>query len=365
MVGEGETVSVPIPAMAEMIGSGIFDNSILIQADQDISLILLHKKPNSIGATMVHPAQELGTLYYVVTPSTFQTARYLKEFAVVASAVPALLEIDLTADTTFQGRLYPAGSQLATFLEAFQVLQLQSSGDLSGTRVQSSEPVAVLSGHMRVKKNHNLDHVVEQLLPVSSWGTTFVVPSVSFQTDVDLVYVIAAQHTRLDYQLGTARNVRNLKAGEVIQFELRFPEALYLSADSGIQVTFFFTGDKRKIVYDAYLINVLAVQNYGRSYRFSGMSDMNNYVTLIANSSKTSQITRDRVAIRGVQWRKISGTDYSWGELNLGGTVPELHRRQKAISLEHPDFPFGVLAFGGRDTEGFGFVPPMSPSSGN
>ncbi|KAJ6663859.1 hypothetical protein lerEdw1_009939 [Lerista edwardsae] len=362
-VGEGETVSVQIPAMAEMIGSGVFENSILIQADQNISLVLLHKKPNSIGATMIHPAQELGTLHYVVTPSTFQTARYLKEFAVVASAVPVSLEIDLTAAVTFQGQSYPAGSKLTAFLEAFQALQLQSSDDLSGTRVQSSKPVAVLSGHVRVKKNHNLDHVVEQLLPVSSWGTTFVVPSVSFQTDVDLVYVIAAQDTRLDYQLGTTRNVRNLKAGEVSQFQLGFPEALYLSADSGIQVTFFFTGDKRKIVYDAYLINVLPIQNYGRSYRFSGISDMNNYITLIANSSKTSRITRDRVAIRDVQWRKIPGTDYSWGELNLGGPVPPLHRRQKPISLEHPDSPFGVLAFGGRDTEGFGFIPPMSPLS--
>lgn len=357
-IREGEMVSVQIPGTAEIIGSGVFDSSILIEADQDISVVLMNKKPSSIGTTMVYPVQKLGTLHYVVTPSTFQTARYLKEFAVVASGVPVSLEIDLMADVTFKGQSYPAGSKMTVLLEAFQVLQLQSPDDLSGTRIKSSEPVAVLSGHTCVKKNHNLDHVVEQLLPVSSWGNTFIVPSMSLQTDVDLVYVIAAQNTRLDYQLGTTHNVRNLRAGEVSQFQLRYPEALYLSADAGIQVIFFFTGDKKNIVYDAYLINVLDIQNYGQSYHFSGINDMDTYVTIIANSSETSQITKGGATIRNIQWRKIPGRDYSWGE-------QKLDRRRRPFFLAHPDTPFGVLAFGGRDSEGFGFFPPMSPLSGN
>lgn len=57
--------------------------------------------------------------------------------------------------------------------------------DLSGTRIEASRPVNVYSGNIRAKVSEvedpsvgdintgSRDHLVEQLLPVSRWGTVF------------------------------------------------------------------------------------------------------------------------------------------------------------------------------------------------
>ena len=61
------------------------------------------------------------------------------------------------------------------------------TGDLTGTLVTGNKPFGVLSGHLRTSILQGLpegkdskDHVVEMLMPVSSWGTTYI--SVPFGT---------------------------------------------------------------------------------------------------------------------------------------------------------------------------------------
>ncbi|XP_053123557.1 IgGFc-binding protein-like [Hemicordylus capensis] len=354
-IREGETVSVEIPKTAEMRRSIMFDHSILIQAEHDISVVQLFRKRNSVAAMTVYPVQELGTTYYVITPRDTKSISLLKEFAVIAWDVPTTVEIYLKGQVKFNNQLYAARNKLNVSLEAFQVIQLQSSDDLSGTQIQSSAPVAVLSGHACVVQNSWCDHVAEQLLPVSSWGTTFIVPSVPFQDKPDIAYVVAAQDTRIDYHMGSKRGFRYMVAGEVKEFEIQFPKVLYISANGGLQVLFSFTGNMQS--YDPFLMTIPAVTSYGQSYHFNRISNFENYAIIIAESSETSSISRNKTAITGIQWRSVPRSQYSW-------CVYDLNTGPNSIFLEHPESPFGVLVFGGRNREGYGFAPPSFHSSG-
>ncbi|KAL8220192.1 UNVERIFIED_CONTAM: hypothetical protein K2H54_040307 [Gekko kuhli] len=357
-LAKGTMLPVEIPESAEVRGSSTSDNSILIQADNDISVVLVNRKLYSVGTMTVYPAQALGTVYYMITPYGRKSTRYLKEFAVIGWQVPTTVDIYLKADVKFNGRSHPAGSTLHVSLEALQVIQLQSLGDLSGTMIRSVDPVAVLSGHVCVAKNSYHDHVVEQLLPVSGWGTSFIVPPIFFQTNPDIAYVVAAQNTHIKYHQGTQERSLDMAAGEVRTFDVRSPQELYISADAGIQVLFFFTGGiNKKKVFDPFLINIPAITNYGNSYHIDGMTGFENSAILIAKTSETLGITRDKQPIHGIQWRTVPGTLYSWGTYNLEAGA-------QSLSLEHPETPFGVLVFGGRDHEGYGFAPPPLPSSG-
>ncbi|KAL8220189.1 UNVERIFIED_CONTAM: hypothetical protein K2H54_040286 [Gekko kuhli] len=355
---KGEMLAVDIPESAEVKGSNTSHHSILIQAENDISVVLVYRKMYSVGTMTVYPTQELGTEYYVVTPSGSESTKYLKEFAVIGGKVPTTVDIYLKAAVSFNGRSHPAGRILRVSLEALEVIQLQSLGDLSGTMIRSVNPVAVLSGHICVLENSYCDHVVEQLLPVSGWGTSFIVPPIFFQTNSDIAYVVAAQNTHIEYQQGTRKRFLDLVAGEVRTFDVRFPHALYISADAGIQVLFFFTGiNSRKKVFDPFLINIPAMTSYGQSYHVDEISNFENSVVLIAKRSATLSITRDKLPIHGIQWRGVPGTLYSWGTYNLEAGA-------QSLSLEHPETPFGVLVFGGREYEGYGFAPPPLSSSG-
>lgn len=137
---------------------------------------------------------------------------------------------------TFQGNFYPDGSVLSVTLQSYEVAQLQSTADLSGSKVAASSPVAVLSGHT------NCNHVVEQLLPTSAWGTHYVVPPLASQSHYDLAYVVASQTMKLTYNHGGTTSFCGLLMGDVVQFEVRHTLPFYLSADVGIQSVLFDTG---------------------------------------------------------------------------------------------------------------------------
>ncbi|XP_044291085.1 IgGFc-binding protein-like [Varanus komodoensis] len=365
-VNEGQVVSIQLPSSLEMLDSGLFDGTVKIQANKDISVFSCNHKLYSSGSTVVYPVEQLGKLYYVVTPSG-DLENTFKEFAVVAHNSPTLVDILLTGAVTFRGLSYPAGSRLVVDLKAFQAIQLQSSDDLSGTRVESVEPVAVLSGHSCARKHTACDHVVEQLLPVSSWGTTYIVPSLSYQSKFYITYVLASQNTSISYQSGLQKRTRNMVAGEVIQIATKSSQPLFISADERIQVLFFSGGTisgnlsydqliplsadapEGSQLYDPFLINIPALESYCRQYHIDGMGQNDNYIIIIAITSESSQIQLAKKPIENIQWQAIPGTEYSWAELSLG-------TKATVLPIEHLTSSFGVVTFGGSYRDGYGSV---------
>ncbi|XP_067316773.1 IgGFc-binding protein-like [Anolis sagrei] len=363
-VSAGQTVSVKLPSTLEMLQTGIYNKTALIEANKDISVLARNYKDYSIGATIVYPVEQLGTVYYVVTPSG-NLPNTFKEFAVVSYQTPTRVDIHLTGAVEYKGHIYPRGSTLVANLQAFQAIQIQSSEDLSGTRVDSKEAVAVFTGHSCAQKNTACDHVVEQLLPVSSWGTTFIVPPLSFQTKTDIVYVVASQNTLMKYQSTLTEGSHDMVAGQVIQLEMQSLQPFYISANAGLQVVLFFTGattgntsyeqlmplladaPKESRLYDPFLVNIPDLTNYCRLFHIDGMRQNDNYAVLIANTSESSQIKLAKRAIENIHWRPIPGTEYSWAEYLIGSEA-------NALSAEHPTSPFGLIILGGLYRNGYG-----------
>ncbi|CAM5176236.1 unnamed protein product, partial [Eretmochelys imbricata] len=342
-----QTVSVMIPVFVELAGSNKFDHTVIIRADHEISILALNYKTYTADTTVVYPVQRLGTEYYVVTPLG-KPDGLNKLFAVVAWKDPTIVEVYLKGAVTFQGETYRAGTKLVIPLGAYQAVQLQSRDDLSGTRIVSQNPVAVYSGHVCVAKHTKCDYVSEQLLPVSGWGTTFIVPPLSFQPKFDLVYVAASQYTHIDYQSGRARASKDLVAGQVVTFEIKFPSPLYISASAGIQVVFFCAGgSKGKIVYDPFFLMIPDVSGYCQTYNIHGQDQFENYAMITAKTSESGGITIDKEPLENITWRPIPGTGFSWAEYNLG-------KGFKRETMEHPISPFGLLSIGIASKSGYG-----------
>ncbi|KAM7138223.1 IgGFc-binding protein-like isoform 7-T7 [Macrochelys suwanniensis] len=342
-----QTISVMIPAFVELAGSNTFDHTVIIRADHEISIVALNYKTYTADTNVVYPVQRLGTEYYVVTPMGNPDGLD-KQFAVVAWKDPTIVEVYLKGAVTFQRKAYRAGTKLVISLGAYQAVQLQSRDDLSGTRIVSQNPVAVYSGHVCVAKHTKCDYVGEQLLPVSGWGTTFIIPPLSFQPKFDLVYVAASQYTHIDYQSGRVRSTKDLVAGQVVTFEIKFPSPLYISASAGIQVIFFCAGgSKGKIMYDPFFLMIPDVSGYCQTYNIHGQDLFENYAIITAKTSESGGITIDKELLGNIAWRPIPGTGFSWAEYNLG-------KGFKRETMEHPGSPFGLLSIGIASKSGYG-----------
>ncbi|KAM9226326.1 IgGFc-binding protein [Dugong dugon] len=349
-VKPGQSVLVSISSKAEMTGSNIFQRAVVVHSDHNISVQAVNKKPGTAEVTVLRPVRTLGTTYFVLTPSGASMTN-LKEFAVVAGAAGALVSIQLKGVVTFQGKVYPPGSVLSMTLEPFAVAQLQSTHDLSGSKVTASSPVAVLSGHSCVQKYTNCDHVVEQLLPTSSWGTRYVVPPLSSQAHYDLVYVVASQATKLTYNHGGTTGSRGLQSGDVVEFEVWSSHPLYLSADVGIQVLLFGTGGMRDMVtYDPYLTVIPDVAAYCPAYVIGTLSDLQNLAVVVAPTKAAEGLTVDgRVLGTQATWTAVPGSEFSYAEVDFG-TAAKTHTAEAAAD-------FGLLTFGLAETVGYATVP--------
>ncbi|XP_040977901.1 IgGFc-binding protein-like [Aquila chrysaetos chrysaetos] len=342
----GQTILVKIPPQAEMVGSKTFDNTVVVRANNAISLVMVNEKPTSVDSAVVYPVHNWGTEYHVVTPNV-GTDRY-GEFVVAAWDEPTVVDVHLKAAVTYQGRSYPRGSVLPIRLEPFQAAQLQSPSDMSGTRIVAQKPVAVFTGHTCLARFAHCDHLVEQLQPVSSWGTTFIVPPLPFETQSDIIYVSTSQPTRVESQHGVTKSVRELRPSRSTLYGLQALNTLYLSANAGVQVIFFADGgNKDAIFYDPFFMTIPDVSSYCHSYKIFALEGYDNYALLIAKTSETSGMTLNKMPLRNVAWKPVPGTDYSWAGQSLGS--------QFAVhTVEHKTSPFGLLSVGIREQKAYG-----------
>ncbi|XP_061452964.1 IgGFc-binding protein-like [Rhineura floridana] len=344
---QGQTMSVKIPAFAEMGGTTKFCNTVLVTANQDISVLALSSKKNTADTTVVYPIHNLGVEYYIFTPPGELSKSY-KEFSVIAWRDRTAVEIHLKGSVRFQERIYPAGSKLNVILSPYEAIQLQSRQDLSGTLVKSTRPVAVLSGHTCANMNTNCNHVVEQLLPVSSWGRAFFLLPLSFQMKYDLAYIIASQTTTVTCVSGGIHTNYNLVAGQELKLKVTSSGPIYITANVGIQVFFFSTGGTHSgLTFDPFFLTIPDVFRYCTSYSLGGQVGFENYVFIIMKTAAVAGITMDGRSLSGASWRQIPGTEYSWSEYSLG-------KGGSTHSMAHPSIPFGLLSFGIADRNAYG-----------
>jgi hypothetical protein len=132
---------------------------------------------SSADGSLLLPAAALGTSYRGLSwPSAAGIAAgYL---AVIATR-PTLVTITPSADVAAGGGFaaLAAGASRAVSLGAFEILNLEAAGngDLSGTLVEATAPVAVFGGHEGAQVPVGTswaDHLEEQLVP-QALGTTF------------------------------------------------------------------------------------------------------------------------------------------------------------------------------------------------
>ncbi|XP_074710555.1 IgGFc-binding protein [Strix uralensis] len=344
---EAQTVPLQIPSNMELVGSQILDKTILIQSTKEISVVAFNSKSYTAGATTVLPVDKLGNKYYVVTPGDIKKEG-LKEFAVVAGKTAATVSIKVKGKFYYKEKLYASGSTLRILLDPYHSFQLQSSVDLTGTKITSDNAVALFSGHTCAKVHTGCDYVVEQLLPVAEWGKTYLVPP-NLSQDTSFAYVLADTKTSITYKTGNSAATEDIAAGEVRNFMIKRDSFLYVSASAPIQVVFFFAGAKSSSIYqDPFLLNIPPISTYCTSYRVSSMYGYENHVVLIAPNADASATTVNQKE-RAISWQAIPGTDFSWASITM-------KKAAEIQSVEHRQAPIGLLVFGFQNYVGYGFT---------
>ncbi len=204
----------------------VTDKGIIVQSSDPFSLVAFDEEFTSADAYKALPCIHLPVQhyyeYYVVSvpraripveddddydysssDSNFEPILGNSVFIIVTCEADTDLNITLTQNVTVQDPLstYRGGSSYSIHLEKESSTFLFSSeNDLSGSRITSSRPITLISGHEcgAIPSDKNFcDHMAEQVPPTVTWGTHFLTAPIKGGSSFDLFKVIAARKTVL------------------------------------------------------------------------------------------------------------------------------------------------------------------------
>ncbi|XP_067874724.1 IgGFc-binding protein-like [Heterodontus francisci] len=318
LLGKDEMASVVAPSSSEIGGSARSYKTVIVTSNKGISVSSFNIKYRTVDASVIYPVSSLGKEYYIFTPPTGPWS-VSKEFAITNTDQPNTVSVYLSNTAQFQGRIYWPRSTIKLSLKPYESAQFQSLRDLTGSRVVASQRLAVMSGHACSMRNYKCNHVYEQLPPVDSWGTSFLVAPTSVQTKFDQVYVLASQPTEL--RVNSDAKVMNLQAGKTAMYKVSLNQPIAITASKGVLVLFYSPGDARRrgIRYDPFLMTVIPNNQFASSYTVRGISNFENYISIVAKSSDKGQLRLDSHELpAGATWRTIGESGYSWVDFTVG-----------------------------------------------
>ncbi|XP_067949903.1 uncharacterized protein [Watersipora subatra] len=306
------------------VGQGIFSTTVFVRSNKDIVVYGVNKEKFSNDAFLVYPESSLGTDHYTChwSPSTLPT-----EFAVVATQSNTEVNVTLPrnrADIAVlaNGQTYTSGDSFTIFLERFQVYQGQSVGDLTGTRIQSNIRVAVFAGNVRtnVELSASRDHLVQQMLPIGSYGMEFSVVPFPSRTVGDVLKIVAG-FPDTEIRVNGVVLTTLTEAGDHTQYQLSSTSSISVTSTRPITVLQFVKSQSHRDSPETadpamFLVpssrNLIIVASFITPVYSGGRTpgeDYTNYVTLVIEDGHQDEVRLNgEVLPLDVSWTAIPST---------------------------------------------------------
>jgi len=191
------TVVVPVAAMITNYG-GVETNGINIVASQPVSVYGFNYFPAASTAFTVYPTTLLGTNYCVMARASediLDSGYNYSQFAIVATADNTTNIITPSATANLAGH----SGTYTNILQQGDTYQIKSStytNDVTGTLITSDQPIGVFAGASVAFVPDDNDGtgnpLLQEQLPVDSWGTQALALSFAGRTNGDSYRVLAA-----------------------------------------------------------------------------------------------------------------------------------------------------------------------------
>ena len=244
-VAANSVTIVKLPASAENVGSETVDiNGVEVESQLPVSVYTHQYHSMRSEATVVLPVESLGQEYYVITYNGYQEGGqvYPSEFLLVGMEDNTDVTVTVS-DQTKGGKA--KGSTFTVNLDAGETYQVQAasgSGDMTGSHVSGNKKFNVFGGarwiQLPVGCNFR-DNLLEQMLPVSTWGKQFVTaPHANMPYDVFRI-MASENNTEVTVQ-GTTAQQFTLAAGAFVEYKRSEPT--YIIASKPIAVAQYLIG---------------------------------------------------------------------------------------------------------------------------
>lgn len=356
-----------------------------LTSDEDVTIYALNHADKTSDAFLVLPTDALGKDYYIASynADVYGAAgtNTPSQFAIVATEDSTIIEfVRLTAQTT-------DGPATRVMLQQGEVYLVQSTPDndrfdLTGSRIKANRPIAIFSGHQRVRvplSSRNVassrDCLIEQMPPINTWGRSallvnFPDPPDEMRLGADRFRILAARDSTVIY-IDSIPN-RTLTAGQFYEGDLNGPHAIH--ANRPILVTVYRHTSSPTSVYntdlllgDPFMMVIPPPEQFQKSYRFicplayedSAISPREvvtvevykyHYVAIVTPDTALQSVELDGEIIPANTFRPIPKSHYYF----------VLRRLKAGVHTVSAGAPIGIYVFGYGFADSYGYVGGMS-----
>ncbi len=346
--GAVTTVSVPDGAQLGDGSSGDpEDRGVHVTATDEVTVYGLNRIQATTDAFLGLPVDVLTTEYIVLGwPAPGVQQGLNSEFSVVATEdgtdVTFVPTADLTSGVT-------AGTSTTKTLNKGQALPVQSStGDLSGTPVTSTKPVAVFGGHECANVPNNTtyacDFLVEQIPGTGTWGKSFLTVPLKTRLNGDTFRFVAKDDNTNVSVNGAV--VATLNKGQVHQQSIDGQSTV--TADKPILMAQYSNGTTfDDVISDPFMMLTTPTEQFLSDYTFTTPASgfRANFVNVVAPNDAVGDVKLDGSAVPAGAFTPIGSTGFSGAQLDL--TLGS-HTMSAAK-------PFGVYVYGFDQADSYGY----------
>lgn len=340
-VSVGNTTVITIPkaqAYSQDATDRVVNTGLHVISTDTISLYASNFKKYTFDVTDVLPTESLGTEYLVQNyPPTDKGVSFsmsheggerspgdCTEFIIVASEDNTRVRINLTCNSE---NGHYANQPFTVTLDAGQCYQLKSvmHANLTGSQISclNDKKVAVFAGNTCANIPSDsyccCDHIVEQMMPVSSLGQKFVITN-SMMRSKDAVCVTALNDNCQIRKNGTL--LTTINARQTYKFEITSSApSMYLETSEPAMVYLYYVGsDYGGLNGDPSMVIISPIEQKINRVTFSTFNSgasQYHYINVVVDSDKVAGMELDGSSIAS-RFQVVAGnSDYSYARIQV------------------------------------------------
>ncbi|XP_066452855.1 IgGFc-binding protein-like isoform X2 [Eleutherodactylus coqui] len=321
---------------------------ILVTSDVAISVFAFSTRERTADAISCLPQEDLGKEYYIITPEGTGVSR---QFAVVNGFEDEVqVHITVSGSITYKGKPYKTGDSFTLLLGKQQVIQFQSSDDLTGTKISSSAPVAILAGHTCfVGYGSTCDTLMEQLHPVENWGEVFAVFPFFIHTK-DVIRLIAGSPDTL-VTINSPKGATQHSLQEGGHVRITVDNILLINANKPVMVSYLLQESSSAGIqysYDPFITTVPPSLLGRRYYKFVTQSLYDNFILIVSQASSDSKFYLDGKPLSSYPTTMKEFNGFRGWQVSLGKTEGQ-------HEIYHETSTFTLYVFGTEASTSYGY----------
>lgn len=275
------------------------------------------------------------------------------------------------------------------YLVQANITNANLNGDLTGSRISSNKPIALIAGHQRTRLpiDQNVssrDCLLEQLPPLNAWGrNTIVIPFAQskfiYSSGTDIFRILSGSDNN-DIKIDNIP-VATLAQGEI--FEMALTEPHYIEGTGPILVAEYKKSSQQSGtnngISDPLMMIMPPIEQYGNFYRIANIQSYEpgssnsftpvyseHYVGIIIPDSIASTIKIDGNFIGSNYFKKVPNTNFSYCFLQVTqGTHELIAPTGFGLNVYGYGYANSYGYYGGMNLVKYDFTPPKIYASAN